>query len=58
MEQKTLNKIHAVIYTALGIGIILLLLWALNMNKSVKAYETDAENGYNRAFHELCGNID
>lgn len=58
MEQKSLNKIHAVIYTALGIAIIMLLLWALNMNKTVKAHETDSENGYNRAFHELCGHID
>lgn len=59
MEKiKSSNKIHAIVYMVLGVGIILLLLWAMSMNRSVKAYETDVENGYNRAYHELCGHID
>lgn len=51
------NKIHAVIYTVLGIGIIAAIIWALSMNRSVKAYAIEAENNYNRAFHEMVGYI-
>lgn len=55
MEKS--NKIHAVLYTILVAGIIAALLWAFSMNRSVKAYEIDAENNYNRAFHEMVGYI-
>ena len=56
MEQtKSSNKVHAILYTILGIGIILLLMWTMSMNRSVRAYENDIENNYNRAFHELSG---
>lgn len=55
MERS--NKIHAVLYTILVAGIIAALLWAFSMNRNVKAYEIDAENNYNRAFHEMVGYI-
>ena len=57
-HTKSSNKVHAIVYTILGIGIILLLMWTMSMNRSVRAYENDIENSYNRAFHELSGYID
>ena len=55
--EKT-NKIHAVLYTILTVGLIATLLWAFSMARSVKAYEIDTENNYNRAFHEMVSNIE
>jgi germination protein YpeB len=55
--EKT-NKIHAVVYTVLGIGIVAVLLWGFSASRSAKAYEIDVENNYNRAFHEMVGYID
>jgi len=55
--EKT-NKIHAVLYTILTVGLIATLLWAFSMSRSVKAYEIDTENNYNRAFHEMVSNIE
>ncbi len=57
-KTKSSNTVHAILYTVLGVGIIALLLWGTSMSRNVKAYETSTENNYNRAFHELCGNID
>ena len=57
-KSNKLNRVHAILYTVFGIGLIALLLWAVSMNRSVKAYELNMENGYNRAFHEMTGYID
>lgn len=57
MMERT-NKIHAVIYTLLGVALIGALIWAFSMNKSVRAYETYTENSYNRAFHEMVSYIE
>ncbi len=56
--METSNKIHAILYSLLTAGLIAALLWAFNMNKSIKAYAIDTENNYNRAFHELVANIE
>lgn len=56
MERS--NKIHAALYTLLTAGLIAALLWAFSMNRSVKAYEIDTENNYNRAFHEMVSYIE
>lgn len=55
MEKK---NIRIWIDTALIVGIIAALLWALSLNKNAKALEIDLENQYNRAFHEMTGYID
>lgn len=54
--EKT-NKIHVWLYTLLIAAFIAVLIWAINMNRSVKAYEISAENNYSRAFHEMTGYI-
>lgn len=56
--METSNKIHAVLYTLLTVGLIAVVIWAFNMNRSVKAYEINTENNYNRAFHEMVSNIE
>ena len=52
--EKT-NKIHVWLYTILIAALIGVAIWALNMNRSVKAYEITTENNYNRAFYEMKG---
>ena len=54
--EKT-NKIHVWLYTILIAALIGVAIWALNMNRSVKAYEITTENNYNRAFYEMTGYI-
>ncbi len=56
--METSNKIHTVLYTVLVAGLIAVIIWAFNMNRSVKAYEIGTENNYNRAFHEMVANIE
>lgn len=47
------NKIHAAVYTVLGILLIIFAVMWYNSSKERKALHTSLDNSYDRAFYEL-----